>query len=481
MSGRERFLAIVLVVAILLVAGAFLGYQFVYSPYVRHTESIAKLRQEVEKLQADKEFIETQQFVYENKTRKMSLPADTAVAQIQYRRLLDDMLSHARFTSPTIVPHKEDSKTDVPVLSGKKPAYTKLSFDVTATGDLLSIVDFLYSFYRQPILHKVVKINISKPTTVTGRDLSLKLTVQAIALERAENRKLALAAAANTTQIGFVIGAAAALPFKTVEPKSDVLARANNYEYRRIAGKNIFFDPPKAEAPKKEEVVEKKEEKEPVAKEPDLGPYLGLVRVSHSDGKSTALIFDRFNKHDYEIETNGTGLVKVTHFWYLANKEENGFVSESRKKFTERPFLQFGSKEGGNLRQYVVHRILESELLLETYDETREKLMRGPAPLALGGTASLMLPGKLHVWRIGQMLTSEDSKHAMKDLNYSWTKRDALLRPLSLENEGNGQINFTGQGDAPPDPKKADPTKKGTGTSPMKKGTKGSGGKTGNE
>lgn len=480
MNTRERFLAIILVMAIVLVVGGFLGYQFVWSPYNRHTENAAKLRLEVDELEVKKMAIEAQQHIYETKTKKMSLPLDTSVAQREYNLLIDRMLRQAKFTSPQMIPHKEDSKTDVPLLAGKKPAYTKLNLDVEATGDLMSIVDFLYSFYRQPLLHKIVKFTVYKSTAARGRELGVKLSIQALVLDRADDRRTLLAP---VPSVALAIGSGGATAFSVQNVEggrgtpfvaSNVLARAGgsgltSEEYRRITGKNIFFDPPKAEPEKKEE---KKEEKEPVAKEMDLGPYLGLVRVSHSDGKSTAQIFDRYNKHDYEIETNGTGAVKVTHYWYLPVKEDNGFVGEVRKKFTERPYLQFGTEEGGNLRRYTVHRVLESELLLETYDANRDKLMKGPAPLAFGGTASLMLPGKLHVWRIGNMLVHEDSKKAMKDLNLSWTKREALVRPLNLENDGDATINFTGDGDKPPEPKKSN-------GSSSKKGSKS--GKGGNE
>jgi hypothetical protein len=455
MSSREKFLAIILIVAMVAVAGGFLGYQLVYKPVTASAKDAAKLQDEVDELELKKTALETDQFNYETRTRKKSLPQDVTVAQREYERLIDRMLRQAKFTGPIITPRPPDTKTDVPQLAGKKPAFTKLDFEVQVKGELLSLVDFLYTFYRQPLLQQVRKITINKPTRSRGetsnRELEFTFTIEALVLDRADDRRVLLAPPPGAT-IGASAAGATAFAVASVESglgspflPTNVLARAPagatlasaQKEYRRIADKNIFFDPPRPPEPKKV-VVEKKEEEpmEVVQKEPDLGPYLHLTRISHADGRSTALIFDRMKKEDYEIETNAKGEAKVTRYYYQRIDEPNGAVGEIRRKFSENPILQFGSEESGNLRQYKVARCLENELVLEPVDPARDRALKGAIPAALGGVAiSSVLPKKLYVWRVGQFLVNDDPRRAMRELTYNWEKREYLRRPLALEVE----------------------------------------------
>jgi hypothetical protein len=405
-----------------------------------------------------------EQEYYETRTRRMSLPQDVNVAQREYERLLDQMLRRAHFVSPQITPLPPENKTKVPLLAGKKPAYTKLKFNLTLEGDLLSLVDFLYAFYRQPLLQQVHAIDILKPirskgTSADDRELSFKLTIEALVLDRAEDRSILLP---TIPMVVYAAGGASATAFTAMSAQSGqgspftvpgVLARGDDSysrtsaqnEYRRIAGKNIFFDPldggftpggPKGET-----------------KDVDLARYLEVTRVSHCDGKSSAMIFDRFNKHDYEVEMSARGVVKVTQYYYQRVDEENGAVGEIRRKFKERTYLQLGSEEGGHVYRFAVRRILENELLLEPYDPAREKLMFGAVPLALGGVADEALPGRLFLWRVGQLLSSDEKHRAMTELMSSQDKDLAMHRSLDLINEGEGTVTFTGDGDGPPEAK----------------------------
>lgn len=460
MSSRERKLAIVLIIAMVLVVGGFLGWQLVLKPLSQKGDEIAKLQDEVGTLEEKKRAIEDDQLIFETKTRKRSLPLETTVAQREYERLIDRMLRQAKFTSPVITPRMPDSKTDVPLLSGKKPAYTKLDFELQVKGDLLGLVDFLYNFYRQPLLQQVRKITVNKPTrsreNSSNRELDITMTIEALVLDRADDRRTLLAANAATVLLA---GGAGAVAFTMANVESGqgtpftaggILARADDSytqtsalkEYRRIAEKNIFFDPPPKIEPKV--VVEKKEEA-PVVREklPDLAPYLYLTRISHSDGRATAVVFDRMRKEDYEIESFGPGKVKVTRYYYQRVDEANGLVSEVRRKLDESPFLMFGNRDGGNLRQYVVRRVLESELVLEPVDEESSKMLKGAAALVLGSTgASIVPPKQLGVWRVGHPLNSDDPKRAMRNVNYNWEKRELLTRPLLIDDDGDEAINL---------------------------------------
>lgn len=400
MNSRERLLAIILIVTMFGVVGGFAGWQLVLSPGRQRDESIKKLTSELKDLEARRLELEAEQFIYETRTRKKSLPLNIKAAQSEYKQFIDRMLQQAKFPTPVIQPHEPDTK-EAPAI-GKKPVYTKLDFDVKVKGKLDCFIEFLYTFYRQPILQQIKSVKIIKPSTSqVTRELDFSFTIEALVLDRAEDRDLLIVPA---PVVALASGGAAASSFALVNTDSGLgtpftvagaLARAGSRngasardEYQRILGKNIFFDPPPRI------VVEKpvEEKKEEVAKEADLAPNLELQWVSHSNGISRASIHDHWKKEEYEIEISPRGQVKVSQYWYLRVEEENGNIGQARKKQSERPFLQFGSEETGNLRLYRVRRVLENELLLETYDSNREKLQ-----FILGGTASLALPGKLHL------------------------------------------------------------------------------------
>ena len=454
MKSSEKILAIVLILVMAGAAGGVGFWQLIYNPYRKHQSDIANLRKEIDALETEKQEVELAAFVYETKTKKKSLPSDITFSRKEYSRLLSNMLRKAEFDSTDIkITAKDPNTTQVPTLAPKKPAYTKLEFDVTVKGDLTSVVDFLYHFYRQPLLHQITKITLVKPSGGRGRggDLDMTLLVQAIVLDRAEDRSVLLATVPSITLMGGGATSSAyskhsvdiglGNPFVSM----DVLARAGNaaayqnstplQEYRRIAGKNIFYGPAPSITPKKKEEREEQPEEKRV-KEIDLSPFVALIQVSHgNDGSATAVVYDRYNKHYYEIEQEPKGGVRILKFWY-ATKEENGQVYEVKKKFSDDDydyrFLTFGREETGNERAFRVKRILESDIVIEPYSAERGKLMKGPATAIMGGTASLALPGTLFSWHIGQILRSEEEGRAPVSLKTS-EARNTLLRPLNFE------------------------------------------------
>jgi hypothetical protein len=451
MNSRERLLSAVLIAVIVLGAGGFLGWQFVLTPLRKKSDSIRQLHDEIAQLEADKDRVLAEQFEYERVTKKQALPADVNLARFEYARFLEQLLRKSDFPSPSITPREPDNKT-APTVGPKRPAYTKLDFDVQVRGDLLSLVDFLYNFYRQPLLHQIRKIAVVKPSTSRnapggGQELDVTFTVEALVLDRSENRPTLLATppavvsaaggAAATAHDRRSVESGKGSPFAAdgvLARKANSYAKANSLdEYRRIPAKNIFYGPPPA-------VPESKERE--VVRETDFAPYLVLTRVSHAAGWSHAMVFDRYNKHEYEIDVSPKGEVSVSK-WYFIKREENGIAYEVRKKYADGAgegeydprYLQFGSEETGNLHKFVVRRILENEVVIEPYNYERVRAMRTAIPLVLGGAAKLVLPGKLLSWRVGQVLWSEEAGKAPKPYTLSREARAALLRPLDLGEE----------------------------------------------
>src|SRR5271166_3127184 len=163
MNTRERTLAILLIGMIVLVAGGVVGYMAVWGPLQQTNQQLAKVADEIKELDGNKTTLLIQQYEFENKTRQKSLPANRDVSQAQYLILIDHMLRQANFKAPVIGFKGFNDKSNVPMLAGKKPVYTMLDYDVQVKGDLLHLVDFLYNFYRQPLLHQIKNIIILKP------------------------------------------------------------------------------------------------------------------------------------------------------------------------------------------------------------------------------------------------------------------------------------------------------------------------------
>ena len=448
MNARERTLAIILILLMVGAAGGAGFWQLILTPYRKNEQEIAKIRKEIADLGAQKLQVEEQARVYETKTRKMSLPADFAFARKEYSHLLSSLLRKADFeTAETKISSKDPSTTQVPLIGPKKPAYTKLDFDVTVKGNLTSLVDFLYNFYRQPLLHQIVRFTIVKPSGGRGRagDLDITLLVQAIVLDKAEDRSVLLATVPSVTLLG---GGSASLAYnkRSIDglgspfTAADVLARVGDraahrgvtplQEYSRIASKNIFFGPPIV--PKKE-----KESPEPKTREIDLSPYLKLISVTHDDyGAGQAVIFDFYRKDYYEMEQDRKGDIRIVKYYY-DTRPEFGVVLEIKKRYPEDQYdtryLTFGSAETGNERAFRVRRILESDIIIEPFIEGRGGLMKGAVPAVLGGSAALALPGKLYAWHVGQVLRSEVEGQAPVELSTTESRR-ALMRPLNITN-----------------------------------------------
>ncbi len=471
MNTRERTLAILLIGMIVLIAGGVVGYMAVWSPLQQANQQLAKTADEIKELEANKTNLLIQQYEYENKTRQKSLPADRNVSQPQYGNLIDHMLRQAKFTAPVITSRGFNDKSNVPMLAGKKPAYAMLDFDVQVKGDLLHLVDFLYNFYRQPLLHQIKNVIILKPSSSGGsaaagsRDLTITLSIQALVLDRAEDRRTLLAAVPSMVALG---GGAVAIGINIRSVDSGqgspftapgVLARGEDggrytktsaqAEYQKIAGKNIFFDP-----------IKPSQEKPPsVAADPS--PYLELVEVSHSNGMSKAMICDRLNKQDYEIQIDSKGSVIVTHYWYDYQRNAEGLaVEEFRKYYPRTKTLNIGDERTGNVHKFLVRRILENELVLEAYDPTRDKVekeIKAADAFVLGAAASTLtkiMPAKVKVWRVGHFLASVDpkrgaaeggnldAKRASVEVTSAKSVREIMTRPLEFANEGNGLISF---------------------------------------
>src|SRR5262245_25885398 len=197
-----------------------------------------------------------------------------------------------------IIPSEPDNKS-VPMLAQKKPAYTRLTYAITAKGEIYHLVDFLRHFYQQPLLHRIKDMNIQRPSDTRAqgrRELDINMTVEALVLDNAPARPTLLPI---IREVGLLSGGAAQTGYSmqvtssghgSPVPPSDVLAEPAR-EYLTIAGKDIFFGPHK-ETP----VIGPR-------LDDDHSPFITLTSiVGHDDdGSITAVFRDKLDNHNYTI------------------------------------------------------------------------------------------------------------------------------------------------------------------------------------
>ena len=101
--------------------------------------------------------------------RERSLPSNPAVAQSQYRAWLVEQLQDTKLEVDDVSPRRSGQRTT---------AYEPLSYVVTASGKLESVVRFLDRFYRSDQLHKISALRM----TPMSDDQRLRITLSVEAL-----------------------------------------------------------------------------------------------------------------------------------------------------------------------------------------------------------------------------------------------------------------------------------------------------------
>jgi hypothetical protein len=258
MSARERNLAIILIGVILLFAGGAVEYVFVWSPIQSKNEAAAALQTEIDKKQAEWDKVKTE-LTKLNDIKRRSLPADVAIARREYPEVMNRLLLNAKVSPATIrIREVNPENTGTPILSGKKPTYTKLVWEISfERADMWNIQDFLLAYYKLPLLHQITLLDIktdAQPASTTRgkvvndrRDLVVKILTEAILLDGADNRRSLLSVPNAFAAIGGMPGLSALV--LTPEASrgffhgtSDVLA-SKPRDYSLIVQNDIFHGP----------------------------------------------------------------------------------------------------------------------------------------------------------------------------------------------------------------------------------------------
>jgi hypothetical protein len=241
MTTRERRLAYVILAFILVGGAGFIAYQFYLQPMNAYARQIGDLDDEIQRIQTETKNILTEKKRLEPYV-KISLPftpntqatADIArrtdVARATYVEKLIETLKKSGFDSVSVIDKKPENKSTPQfklkgvVTKGKDMSvYTRLQFDVDAKGNLASLIKWMEQYYKLQLLHQIKNLTIMRPINPRQdskpNELDIKMTIEALVLDNAEQRK-------------------------TLEPATPVNlppVLAPGRDYASIAGKDLFY------------------------------------------------------------------------------------------------------------------------------------------------------------------------------------------------------------------------------------------------
>jgi hypothetical protein len=272
MNVRERKLAFLLLGALVVVAVGFLFYQLYLSPLKEHNEAITDLNDRIDRRDQELRDINKKKKQLED-WRKLSLPRDVNFAWLEYEKYLSGLIKECEFAADSTVLAKPPDSKGSPALRTKQPIYTRLEFNISGRATLAHLVSFLERFHRTPLLHRIKSMTIQRPATGGGPagaaqqqkdELRLDLTVEALIVDGAENRKTLL-------------------PGPKVQ--KEVLAKGSRH-YVDIAAKNIFLGP--ADRTQTSEAVE-------------VTQFVKLTDITYRDGRWEAFLYDVYNNHNRRL------------------------------------------------------------------------------------------------------------------------------------------------------------------------------------
>lgn len=177
MTQRERILAIM---TVLLLAG--LGAKFaadkLLAAFDARTERRDSLQAELAKKQAlilharrsSRQIADWEQ---------QSLPANLQLARSLYQNWLVGLVDRAKLEAVQVNSSTPQSHGD---------AYRRLTFNLSAQGELLQIVHFLHEFYQAGHLHQIRSLALAPAPT--GRKLVLSAAIEALSLPSADKDQL---------------------------------------------------------------------------------------------------------------------------------------------------------------------------------------------------------------------------------------------------------------------------------------------------
>ena len=191
MNQRERILAVGVLSVVILAVGGFLFKWLFLDSLGRINADIEAAKADISKKEDDKqkEMDDEQALLREDPRvahwNVLSLPEDKNLAeemktgrsadearkrhedmlQVDYQRFLNNLVVKSGFSPSSIkVSAAAADRKGGPILSGKTPAYTRMTFTVQAQGRLDAVERMLADFYKAPLLHQIRNLTLTART-----------------------------------------------------------------------------------------------------------------------------------------------------------------------------------------------------------------------------------------------------------------------------------------------------------------------------
>ncbi len=192
MNQRERILAIGVLSVVILAVGGFLFKWLFLDTLGRIDADIETAKADISKKEEDKrkEVNDEKALLREDprvaQWNILSLPEDKNLAeeikdgrsadeakkrheanvQVDYQRFLNNLVVKSGFSPSSIkVSAAAADRKGGPIISGKTPAYTRMTFTVQAQGRFDAVERMLGDFYKAPLLHQIRNLTLTARTT----------------------------------------------------------------------------------------------------------------------------------------------------------------------------------------------------------------------------------------------------------------------------------------------------------------------------
>lgn len=405
MSARERMLAMILMGLIFLAVGGFVGYLIFIGPIQSRSSRANQLQAEIDKLDED---IDTLRKDAKRITavKARSLPADPVLAREEYKEALAVLLRDAGAPPGfTIVPRSGDTRS-VPTIAPKKPAYTRLVFDMNLDKvDLPTITEFLENYHRLDLAHRITGFTIKRNEDArnnSGRnDLKVTLTTEAIQMDGAEKRRTLLSVppvlAAVAGGAGYQAVAHTPEAGRGLIGSGLATVLASDREYAVLAARDFFHGPlPPLPPPLPPPTVA--EPPPPPKPREDVAPYVRLVGLTvRSDGSAIADVWDTINNEKYEVETGGDGTVVRKY------APSSSGSQELDRDYRSRGLVRIAPPDSSTDRSFRLVAVTGDGIYLA--DARSQAPPPGDALAAVfGGPAMLAEVPALYYWKVGRSL-----------------------------------------------------------------------------
>jgi hypothetical protein len=280
-------------VRVLLLAGGvllalFLGYQFFLAPLMFYSAQINSFNNQLTQKQAEKGAILKAQ-VQLKRWKQESLPANRYVAEIEYRRYLDELLSQFKFSEVPAIALSNVVAVPQVRPGGKKPVYDPVDFTIDLKTDLANLIGLLRRFQETPLVHKIKNLKIVPADNQVGKgkgklgDLSVHIVLEGLVIDGA-NAEQPILVGAN----GHLVELDALNAMTGGPAFLSLLAQAGlPRDYDLVAKWNVFTGPQSAIAKGNRGIP--------------LGPYIYLTTIRQDGGVGEALLRDRYNNNKATI------------------------------------------------------------------------------------------------------------------------------------------------------------------------------------